>query len=130
MAVVDESVDPLPELRMHRVTEFPLPPQTTWQIRIESGENDAWQLCRASAFEQEGNLFGANLFLSSTAHMTMRVDPCTHPLLFRIAIGFDNNRAASVVLGDLRHQLGVVVQGTRLFAVSGKIHKRCPRHCA
>src|SRR6476646_2425125 len=52
VAVVDESVDPLPELLVHRVMEFPLPPQIKWQVRIEIGEDDAWQLCGASAFEQ------------------------------------------------------------------------------
>src|SRR5438552_13561142 len=53
VAVVDESVDPLPELPVHRVTEFPLPPQIKWQVRIEIREDDTWQLCGASAFEQE-----------------------------------------------------------------------------
>src|SRR5437868_9235901 len=53
VAVVDESVDPLPELRVHRVMEFSLPPQIKWQVRIQIGKNDAWQLCGASAFEQE-----------------------------------------------------------------------------
>src|SRR5689334_21277413 len=53
VAVVDESIDPLPELRVHRVTQFPLPPQIKWQVRIEIRENDAWQLCCAAAFEQE-----------------------------------------------------------------------------
>src|SRR5262249_49722602 len=52
-AVVDKSVDPLPELHVHRIMEFPLPPKIKWQVRIQIGENDAWQLCGASAFEQE-----------------------------------------------------------------------------
>src|SRR6266567_2383225 len=53
VAVVDESVDPLPELRVHRLTEFSLPPQIKWEVRIEIGEDNAWQLSSASAFEQE-----------------------------------------------------------------------------
>ena len=53
MAVVDESVHPLPELRVHRVMEFPLPPKIKGQVGIQIGEDDAWQLCGASAFEQE-----------------------------------------------------------------------------
>src|SRR5262245_17406366 len=53
VAVVDESVDPFPELRVHRVVEFPLPPKIKWQVRIQIGEDDARQLCGASAFEQE-----------------------------------------------------------------------------
>ena len=53
VAVVDESVDPFPELRVHRVVEFSLPPEIKWQVRIQIGEDDAWELCGASAFEQE-----------------------------------------------------------------------------
>src|SRR5207302_7174568 len=53
VAVVDESVDPLPELRVHRVMEPPLPPEIKWQVGIQIGEDDAWQLCGASAFDQE-----------------------------------------------------------------------------
>src|SRR4030095_11946057 len=53
VAVVDESGDPLPELRVHRVMEFLLPPKIKRQIGIQIREDDAWQLCGASAFEQE-----------------------------------------------------------------------------
>ena len=64
------------------------------------------------------------------AHVTMRADPGVYPIFVGSAVGFDDNGAAGVVLGDFRHQLRVVVQGTRLFAVSGQIHQRCARHCA
>ena len=62
--------------------------------------------------------------------MAMRADPGVYAIFIGVTVGFDDNRAAGVVLGDFRHQLRVVVQGTRLFAVSGKVHKRCARHCA
>src|SRR5215475_11820573 len=68
LAVVDESVDPLPELRLHWVVKFSLPPEIKWQVRIQIREDDARQLCGASAFEQERNLFGTKLFFSSPAH--------------------------------------------------------------
>ena len=53
VAVVDESVHPLPEVRVHRVVEFPLPPKIKRQVRIQIGEDDARKLCSASAFEQK-----------------------------------------------------------------------------
>jgi hypothetical protein len=60
----------------------------------------------------------------------MRADPGVHAIFFGPAIGFGDNCATSVIFGNLRHQLRIVVQGTRLFAVNGKIHKRCAGHCA
>src|SRR5260370_40425269 len=56
VAIVDESVDPLPELRVHRVMEFSLPPKIKWQVRSQIGTNDAWQLGGAFAFGKEWNL--------------------------------------------------------------------------
>src|SRR5947207_14221710 len=58
VTVVDESVDPFPELRVHRVMEVPLPPEIKWQVRVQIGEDAAWQLCGASALQQESNLLG------------------------------------------------------------------------
>src|SRR5262245_13003595 len=62
VAVVDESVDPLPELRVHRVMELPLPPEIEWQGGIELRKNNVRQKARARAFKEERNLFRANLF--------------------------------------------------------------------
>ena len=53
LAVVDEPVDPFPELRIHRFMKFPLPPKTKRQIRVQVGENDTRQTRGASAFEEE-----------------------------------------------------------------------------
>src|SRR5262245_2096823 len=61
LAVVDHSVDPGPKLWVHRLGKFLLPPKIKWQIRIQIREDDAWQLCGATPFEQERNLLGANL---------------------------------------------------------------------
>ena len=36
-------------------------------------------------------MFGANLFVSSSAHVTMRADPGVHAIFFGPAIGFDDN---------------------------------------
>src|SRR6266478_4397961 len=44
VAVVDESVDPFPELRVYRIMEFALPPKIKWQVRIQIGEDDTRQL--------------------------------------------------------------------------------------
>ena len=35
LAVVDDSIDPRPKLRIHRLTEFLLPPKVERQVRIE-----------------------------------------------------------------------------------------------
>ena len=130
VGVVDESVDPLPELRVYRVVEFPLPPKIKWQVRIQIGEDDARKLSSASAFEQKRNLFGANLFLPTTTDVTMRANPGFYAIFIGLAVGFDDNRAAGVILGDFRHQLRIVIQGARFFAVSGKVHKRRARNGA
>ena len=83
--------------------EFPLPPQIKWQVRIQIGQDDARQLCGASAFQTERNLFGANLLVSATADVAMRADPGIYAVFLGLAIGFDHNRAAGVVFGDPRH---------------------------
>src|ERR1700745_3654458 len=53
VAVIDESIEPLPQLRVHRIVKSPLPPKIKRQVRIQIGENDARQLFGASAFEQK-----------------------------------------------------------------------------
>src|ERR1043166_921655 len=53
MAVVNESVDPLPELRVHRVMELSLPPKIKWQIRIELRKDNVWEETRAWPFEKK-----------------------------------------------------------------------------
>src|SRR5437867_5872446 len=45
-AVVDDSIDPSPELRVHRLAEFVLPPKVQRQVRIQVWENNARQLSR------------------------------------------------------------------------------------
>ena len=35
LAVVDDSIDPCPKLRIHRLTEFLLPPKIQRQVRIQ-----------------------------------------------------------------------------------------------
>src|SRR5437899_11103011 len=51
LAVVDEPVDPLPQLRVHRVVKFALPPKIKRQVRIEMRENDARHQIRARPFK-------------------------------------------------------------------------------
>src|SRR3989442_5811163 len=48
-AVVDDSIDPSPELRVHRLAGFVLPPQVQKQVRIPGLENNNWQLCRTTS---------------------------------------------------------------------------------
>ena len=53
VAVVDNSIDPRPKLRVHRLTEFFLPPKVKGQIGIQVRENDARQQSCTSALEAE-----------------------------------------------------------------------------
>ena len=42
LAIVNYAIDPGPELWIHRLTKFALPPEIERQIRIQVRENDAW----------------------------------------------------------------------------------------
>src|SRR4029077_14145657 len=92
-------------------------------------ENDVRQQSRASAFKQERNLLGTNLFASCMANMTMRADPGIHAIVWRIAISFDDDGTTGVVLSNFRHQLRILVQRACFFAVNSKIHERSAGHC-
>ena len=109
-AIIDQSVDPLPKLRIHRVVKFTLPPEIKRQIGIEMRKNNARQQLRARAFEQKRQLFGTNLFASGAPDMAMRVDPGGDATLFACAFRFDHQRAAGVVLGDFADQRRIALQ--------------------
>ena len=59
----------------------------------------------------------------------MRADPGAYSVFLGPAIGFDDNRAAGVVLSNFRHQLRILVQRACFFAVNSKIHERSAGHC-
>ena len=109
LTVINDTIDPRPKLRIHRFTEFLLPPKVKRQVRIQVGENNARKQSRAHAFEQERNLFGANLFAPGMANVAMGADPGFQVILFCLAISFDNDRATRVVLSNSRHQLCIRV---------------------
>ena len=82
LAVEDQSIDPCPKLRVHRVGKIVLPPEIQRQIGIEMGKDDARQKLYARTFQRKRNLFGTNLFTPGARHVAMRVDPGFDPVLF------------------------------------------------
>src|SRR5438477_8047274 len=109
LTVIDDSIDPRPKLRIHRITEFLLPPEIKRQVGIQMREHYAWQQARTTASEQKGNLFRANLLAPGAANVTVGADPGFHPVFLCLAIGLDHDGAAGVVLSNLRHQLRILV---------------------
>src|SRR6266480_5535727 len=53
LAVVDDTIDPGPKLRVHWFVKFLLPPKIKGQVRIQVRKNDARQQLRTRPFEQE-----------------------------------------------------------------------------
>src|SRR5260370_32985549 len=53
LTVVNDSIDPRPQLRFHRLMQFALPPKIKRQVRIQVREYKAWQEACAWAFEQK-----------------------------------------------------------------------------
>ena len=130
LAVENQAIDQGPELRIHGLRKIVLPPEIKRKIGIEMRENNARQKFHAWSFKQKGNLLGTDLFAACTAEVAMSVDPCLDPVFFRISVRPDQQSAAGVVLGDAGHQLGVLFERARLFAVNREINQRCPRHRA
>ena len=128
LAVVDESVDPFPELRVHRVMEFALPPKIKRQIGIELRKNHVRQEPGAWAFEQEGNLFRANLFAAGLADVAMGADPGFDAILFRVRVRANDNGAAGMVARDFGDQFCVLFERARFFTVNRKVCERGARH--
>src|SRR5205085_2589294 len=81
LTVEDQSIDPGPKLRVHRVGKIVLPPKIKWQIGIEMGKNDARQKFYARTFQRERKLFGANLFAPGARDVAVRIDPGFDPVL-------------------------------------------------
>ena len=51
LAVVNQSINPRPKLRVHRLGKFRLPPKIEREIGIELGKNNAREQLDHSAFE-------------------------------------------------------------------------------
>src|SRR5947207_9527259 len=62
LAVENQPINPLPELRIHWIGEIVLPPKIERQVGIEMRKDNAWQPFYAGAFEQKRHLLGAALF--------------------------------------------------------------------
>jgi hypothetical protein len=56
--------------------------------------------------------------------MTVCADPCINLIILYMAIGFNDEGATSMVLGDSSHQLRVALQRAGLFTVNGQVHQR------
>ena len=121
LAVINETIDPGPKLRVHWVVQIALPPEIKRQIGIEMGKDDAGQQIRASTFQEKGNLLGANLFAAGLAHVAMRADPGFDPVFLFVAMCADDNCAAGMVLGNLSDELSVLFQRPGLLAVNGEV---------
>src|SRR5438045_9338527 len=52
LTVVNDAIDPRPQLRVHQLTKFALPPQIQRQVRIQRREYDARQQACSSSLEQ------------------------------------------------------------------------------
>src|SRR4030095_12828642 len=103
LTVVDDAIDPGPGLGIDWGAELFLPPKIKWKIGIELRKNYVGQESALFALEQEGELFGANLSAPGPADVAMRADPGLDSALPRPGIGRDDDRAAGVVLRDLRN---------------------------
>ena len=53
LTVVNDAIDPRPQLWVHRLTKFALPPKVKRQVRIQVREYDAWQETCAWSLEQK-----------------------------------------------------------------------------
>lgn len=53
LAVVNQSIDPRPKLRIHRLSKFRLPPKIEREIGIELGKNNAREEFDRRAFERK-----------------------------------------------------------------------------
>ena len=124
VAVVDEAIDPGPELRIHRIGKFLLPPEMKRQIGIQMRKDDARQQICARSFEQKRKLLGADLFAACATDVTMRADPRFHAILGRVAIGANDDRAASVILRDLRDELRIFLSDPGASLINREIDER------
>src|SRR6185436_12151311 len=98
LAVVDNAVHPRPQLRIHWIVKFTLPPKIEWKIGIKLGKNDVRQQSRGRSFQQERKLFGTNLFAARPTDVAMRADPRLHAIFFLAGIRANDDCAAGVVL--------------------------------
>src|SRR5204863_326630 len=83
LAIEDQSIDPRPKLRVHRVGKIVLPPKVKWQVGIEVGKDNAREEFYARAFQRKRKLLGTNLFAPGARNMAMRVDPGFHAIFLR-----------------------------------------------
>jgi hypothetical protein len=100
-AVVDQPVDPRPELRIDRVRQFALPPEVERQIGIEVREDDAREHPDEAAAQCEGDLLRADLLAAGAADMAMRADPGLCLVDTGVRIGSDDDRAAGMLASQL-----------------------------
>jgi hypothetical protein len=127
LAVVNNAIDPRPELRVHRVGKFALPPEIEREIGIELGKNDVRQEPRRRSFEQKRELFRTDLFVAGAADVAMHVDPRLDPVLFRGGVRADHDRTAGMVFGDFGNDFRVHRQRGGRFTVDREIDQRRPR---
>src|ERR1043166_5402883 len=69
VAVVNEVIDPGPQLGVERCAKIGLPPKVKRQIGIQMGKDNARQQGGAGSAETERQLFRTNLSASSSADM-------------------------------------------------------------
>src|SRR5947207_524983 len=82
LAVINYTVDPGPELRVHRIVKFTLPPKMKGEIGIEMRENDIRQQFRGGAIQPKRKLFGTDLLAAGASDVAMSADPRLHLIFF------------------------------------------------
>src|SRR5207244_9446598 len=98
LVVENQPIDPLPKLRVHRFWKIVLPPKIKRQIRIEMGKDNTRQEFYAWTFQRERKLLRTNLFVPRATDMAMCVDSGFDPVLCRVSIRPDPERASGMFL--------------------------------
>src|SRR5207244_11180296 len=93
-----QTIDPLPEVRVHRFGKIVLPTKIKRQIRIEMGKDNTRQEFYAWTFQRERKLLRTNLFVPRATDMAMCVDSGFDPVLCRVSIRPDPERASGMFL--------------------------------
>src|SRR6266516_4955745 len=101
LTVVDQSIDPGPKLRIHRIGKFILPPKIKRQIGIKVRENNIRQQIDRESFQKKRELFRTDLLTSGATDVAMRADPRRDAVFFCRWICADHDRATGMVLRDL-----------------------------
>src|SRR5437870_10940514 len=94
------------------------------------GKDNTRQEFYAWTFQRERKLLRTNLFVPGATDVAVCVDPGFDPVLFRVSIRPDHERATGMVLRDPRDQLRVFLKRTRLLAINGEIDQRGAGHGA